>query len=211
MVFSSPPATKPMRRLSGDQNGRLAPSAPSRRRDVIESRDRTHSCDSERVTPPMTNATIVPSGDTATPVESGYSCAPAGGSSENRSTPAAAVALAHGRNTANTSAALSTAAASPPIAYGGHLRRAVSAGSDRMLDADESGAPDAIFAIVTRASPMSRRRDFGSRSRQRSSSCRSRVGVFGGSALQSISCRSTAASTSDISSPSNARRPVTIS
>jgi hypothetical protein len=60
-----------MRVLSGDQNGSATPASPSRRRAVIVSSDRTQSSASERLTLPMTNATIVPSGEIATPVESG--------------------------------------------------------------------------------------------------------------------------------------------
>ena len=53
--------------------------------------------------------------------------------------------------------------------------------------------------------------DFGSRSRQRRSSCRIAGGVVAGSASRSGVFVSTAASVSEIVSPSNSRRPVSIS
>ena len=62
-----------------------------------------------------------------------------------------------------------------------------------------------------RASPMSRSRFFGSRSRQRRSSERIAGGVDDGSADQSISWRRTAASVSLTVSPSKSRLPLSIS
>ncbi len=66
-------------------------------------------------------------------------------------------------------------------------------------------------SIATRASPTSRSRRRGSRSRQRSSSLRSPAGAPAGSADQSTSCRSTAASVSLTVSPAKRRAPVSIS
>ena len=64
---------------------------------------------------------------------------------------------------------------------------------------------------ATRASPMSRSRSLGSRSRQRVNSRRTVGGVAAGSACRSSVSRSTEAMTSEISSPLNARWPVSIS
>src|SRR5262245_52142803 len=84
MVFNLLLVKKPMRLLSGDQNGSAALSPPSRRFAPTSPRDRTHSWPSERDTAPTTNTTIVPSGEIATPLESGYSTSPDGGSTERR-------------------------------------------------------------------------------------------------------------------------------
>ena len=72
---------------------------------------------------------------------------------------------------------------------------------------DTAGASEPRASSAMRASPMSRRRRFGSRSRQRRSRARTRGGTSGGSAAVSIARVSTAASVSDTVSPSNSRRP----
>ena len=64
---------------------------------------------------------------------------------------------------------------------------------------------------ATRASPMSRSRRSGSRSRQRASNCLMCCGVSGGSLLQSISPRSVAARLSESVSPRKTCSPVSIS
>jgi hypothetical protein len=61
------------------------------------------------------------------------------------------------------------------------------------------------------ASPMSRNRFFGARSRQRRSSLRIAGGVSGGNADRSISFFRTPPSVSDTESPRNIRWPVSIS
>ena len=71
IVFSFRLVKNPIRRLSGDQNGSSAPSVSSSRRAIAESSDRTHSCETDWLMLPTTNATIVPSGEIATPEESG--------------------------------------------------------------------------------------------------------------------------------------------
>ena len=71
IVFSFRLVKYPIRRLSGDQNGSSAPSVSSSLRAIDESSDRTHSCEIDWFTLPTMNATIVPSGEIATPVESG--------------------------------------------------------------------------------------------------------------------------------------------
>ena len=72
--------------------------------------------------------------------------------------------------------------------------------------AAKSASPDSILAISTRASPMSRSRVFGSRSRQRASSRRSAAGASAGSASSRGPVVSTAASVSEHVSPSNSAR-----
>ena len=74
-----------------------------------------------------------------------------------------------------------------------------------------SPAPAMILSISTRASPISRSRILGSRSRQRARSRCRRSGVAAGSAVMLRSRVSTAASVSDTSSAANRRRPVSIS
>ena len=74
------------------------------------------------------------------------------------------------------------------------------------VTASSAGARNA-----TRASPMSRRRVLGSRSRQRRSNRTTCGGVSFGRRLQSTSSFNTAAIASDTVSPSNVRRPVSIS
>src|SRR5437016_6016523 len=61
--FSLPPAKKPIDRLSGDQNGYLAPSVPGNGRASAESSDLSHS----RVgpSPEATNASCLLSGESA--------------------------------------------------------------------------------------------------------------------------------------------------
>ena len=66
-------------------------------------------------------------------------------------------------------------------------------------------------ARAIRASPMSRIRFFGSRSRQRRSRARTLAGVSGGSASQAIGSRTTEASTSVTVSPRKRPFPVSIS
>ncbi len=70
-IFSLLLVKKPMRVLSGDQNTSCALSVPSIRRADIEPMDRTHNSFSDRTTEPTMKTTMVPSGDTAMPVESG--------------------------------------------------------------------------------------------------------------------------------------------
>jgi hypothetical protein len=61
-----------MLRLSGDQNGKWAPSPPSSRRGAVASSERTQSCDVVSDPElPTTNATVRPSGEIATSAESG--------------------------------------------------------------------------------------------------------------------------------------------
>jgi len=71
--------------------------------------------------------------------------------------------------------------------------------------------PLRMYSISRRASPMSCRRCLGSLTRQRISSSRARAGMFAGTAAQSGSLLRTDAITSEWSSPSKARRPVSIS
>ena len=82
-----------------------------------------------------------------------------------------------------------------------------SAGTPRASPA--AGAAGSSSTI--RASPMSRSRRLTSRSRHRAIRRRTDAGVDAGSAVQSMSWRKTAASVSAMSSPLNARWPVSIS
>ena len=50
----------------------------------IEPMDRTHNSFSDITTEPTMKTTMVPSGDTAIPVESGYTCSPGGGRIDKR-------------------------------------------------------------------------------------------------------------------------------
>ncbi len=77
--------------------------------------------------------------------------------------------------------------------------------------ATSSGAPAMILSSTRRASPMSRRRCFGSRMRQSRMSVRRRGGTASGRDVRLTSRVSTAASVSETSSASNRRRPVSIS
>ena len=95
----------------------------------------------------------------------------------------------------------SAASATNTVATQGHR----DAGAFRSTGTGGAAAPS------SHASPMSRSRFFGSRSRQRPRSARTWGGVSGGSFDQSGSCRSTAASTSETVSPSKQRVPVSIS
>src|SRR4029079_9549272 len=90
IVFNLFRVKNPIRRLSGDQNGRRPSSASSSRLAVNESSERTHRWVSERATTPTTNAPIAPSADNATAPESGYRRSPLGGRIDNRDTPAGA-------------------------------------------------------------------------------------------------------------------------
>jgi len=74
-----------------------------------------------------------------------------------------------------------------------------------------SAAAAGTLSSAIRASPTSRRRCFGSLTRQRCRSWVSAGPVSEGSAPQSGSARSTAASVSEIVSPANNGRPVSIS
>jgi hypothetical protein len=76
---------------------------------------------------------------------------------------------------------------------------------------NSSTAPVSTRLIETRASPMSRKRSFGSLSRHRLSRRRTLAETAGGMADHSGSVLSTAANVVEMSSPSNARRPVSIS
>ena len=78
-------------------------------------------------------------------------------------------------------------------------------------DAGGAGSSAAASSNSNRASAMSARRRLRSRSSTRRRSRRTGSGVSGGSAFQSGALLSTATSTSATSSPSNARRPVSIS
>ena len=86
IVFSFNGVKKPMRRLSGDQNGNWPPSPPSSRRTAIESSDRTHNSVSVCEAEPVKKATIVPSGEIARLAESGKRLTPCGPSTERRLT-----------------------------------------------------------------------------------------------------------------------------
>ncbi len=66
-------------------------------------------------------------------------------------------------------------------------------------------------SIAIRASPMSRRRRLGLRSRHRPITVRKAFGVLGGNASKSIASRSTAASTCATDSPLKTGRPTSIS
>ena len=70
-VLSLPSAQNPMRLLSGDQNGSIAPSAPSMRRELSVSRERTQSWVSGLIGLPTTKAAVRPSGEISTCAESG--------------------------------------------------------------------------------------------------------------------------------------------
>ena len=72
-------------------------------------------------------------------------------------------------------------------------------------------SPTSATSIATLASPMSRRRFFALRSRQRRSRPRIAGGVSPGNLSKSIGQRSTSASVCEIGSPAKRRWPVSIS
>ena len=76
---------------------------------------------------------------------------------------------------------------------------------------DAVPAASSGVSSAMRASPMSRRRRFGSRSRQRATSSRTRRGTSPGNCDRSIGFDSTPETTSATDSPSNNRRPLSIS
>jgi len=199
----------PMRRPSGDQNGSAALSVPSSRRDVIESSERTHNSFSDRATDPTTNATIVPSGDTATAVESGYTCSPGGARIDRRETPV----LVDARDDGHIAAATAAVIAIPTSA--GHSagqtrdsRGRRTAGSDAVGETSRVGSRS---SSSSRASAIELRRRFESFSRQRRSRRATGGGRSPGSSCHFGSSFNTLASVIDTSSPSNARFPVSIS
>jgi hypothetical protein len=99
----------------------------------------------------------------------------------------------------------SIASAPPTTAAHGHHSRPFPPAASAGTVVDSPG-PSAI-----RASPMSRSRLRGFRSRHRPKRPRTLAGTAAGRESQGMSCRTTAASTSVTVSPSKSRRPVSIS
>ncbi len=207
IVLSLVDVKKPIRRLSGDQKGRTAPVASSSRRATLEESDRTHSSESAPLTLPTMNATVVPSGEITTPVESGNISVPAGDRIDRRIAPWFGATGARGQRRATAPAVRTT-----PASAG--QKRATSEGRPigaaaaplRSTTAGDSGSSSS-----RRASPMALSRRRGSFSRQRRSRRRRGRGRSAGSASQSTSSLITLASVTEMSSPSKARRPVSIS
>ena len=118
------------------------------------------------------------------------------------STTARAIAVAAKRIHGSTrSASPHAAGRTPPVAVVSPVGRPVS----------PAALPAMARSSVMRASPMSRSRCLGSRSRQRTRSVRTAAGVAAGSAAKSIGWRRTAAIVSEMPSPLNNRLPVSIS
>ncbi len=193
-------ATNAMRRPSGDSAGPLAPTVPSIRRGVPSSRRLTNKYGMPPRRP--TNATVPPDGDTDTAVRFTSASGTSGGGVISKTVSGCAGVgrgqTAHAPETITAPAAAATSSPARDFVF--------AAGRATAGGALAAGSPR-----TTRASPMSRSRSRGSRSRQRATSWRTVDGVAGGSAPRSGGCVSTAASVSLIVSPSNSRRPVSIS
>lgn len=210
IFFSLPGTKKPTDRLSGDQNGNVAPSVPSSGWAVSAESGRTHSSLLPESSPAL-KTSRVPSGErTAPPVAPlKTNCVFSGGRMKER-TVRGRTDAARSQATANPTA--STRPSAAPT-HGTKVRRGVGAGTAG------AGAGSAAWTAEGRipssssnlASPMSRNRRFGSFSRQRWSAWRVRGVTEDGSAAQSGSRVTTAAMTSVTVSPPNVLSPVSIS
>ncbi len=202
--FSLPSAKNATSVPSGDQNGMSPPSAPDRRVGVPFERSLSQSAGTPVSSSIACSTSRSPPGESANPAPSEV---PGGGSSDtSRRLVASVRAWPMSHRPPKTSAASAAAAATSQAG------RALGDGAD-----ETAASPEGRLRITsgslssTRASPMSRNRCFGSRSRHRRTSPTSAGGVSAGSAANSGSRISTAASVVEMSSPSNARRPVSIS
>jgi len=117
-------------------------------------------------------------------------------------------------------AAVAAAMASTTAASGIQLARRTGVSPDATAGAvgtalltplASSAASASASSRISRASPMSRNRCFGSFTRQRAMRLRTAAGVVAGSARMSGSRIKTAAIVVEMSSPSKARRPLSIS
>ena len=202
-------AKKAMKRLSGDQNGAFASSVPARAWPARLSSGRTHS-----IVRPLVSAAMYasrrPSGDSLNRCEGARRLSVSFRRIVLRYRGASA---ATGRRIIAMPSPSADAAKSAATAQATFVRpleptsRAAAAGtrvSSPFFSASAS-------SISNRASAISARRRFGSFSRQRWRSLRIPAGTVGGSRLQSGCCVRTRARTSATSSPSNARRPASIS
>ena len=199
--FNLSPAKNPMDLPSPDQKGRRAPSVPARGLTLSPSIDRNQNCHGASE-PPAAKTTAPPSGATATcrhPVGVPYRSV-AGSRTEPSALTASRAARAKQRRRLprrgrpprmTTRSALATVIACP-------------------RSASRRRAPQTIRPTrgAHRECP---RAAFGFFSRHRRRRRRTLAGVAAGNAVWSGSARNTAANVSETSSPSNARRPVSIS
>ncbi len=197
--FSEPSAKNPIVRLSGDQNGSVAPSVPSSGSAVVVESERN-----QRRVPfalEAANTICVPSGDRA----NADGC-DVGGVTMSRRVSGGGVSL-RWRTAGTASAAAATRTTAVAMIHAVDERRADAGAAAATCGAVSSRGP----SNISRASPMSRSRFFGSFSRHRCNSRRTPGGIVAGNAARSGVSRSTDASSSLTSSPANARRPVSIS
>ena len=167
------PARQPEPPAVRRPNGSSAPSESSSLRAIDESSDRTQSCEIRLVHAADDERDHRAVGGDRDARRIRISSAPAAGAAKI-ATPAGAVTMGLGQNTA----------APPPRSARRRRPDGIRQPNTRAVRRARAGCrrgrvrlAGSMFAIVTRASPMSRRRSFGSRSRQRSSSCRSGGGV----------------------------------
>ena len=204
LIFSS--AKNPIDRLSGDQNGPAAPSVPGSSCAVMLSSDLTHS----RLRPVATfarNAIRRPSGETANPA----------GVPPGALVRALSVVSVHPPGGATTkrnicgSASVRRMYSVPPRAAMVTSNTAAAIQPRLSITGAGAGSARAGSSITKSAVEMSAIRRLRSFSRHRWISVRIATGISGGNAVQTGSLLSTEASVSLTSSPSNARRPVSIS
>ena len=177
IVFSLALVKKPIRRLSGDQNGSTAPSASSSRRAAIESSDRTHSCVAVCVTradDERHHRAVGRNRDAGRiRIEARR---PAAAARRARASRRSAPVRGRGHSNAATPAVTTT-----PASAG--QRRATSDGARGRRGRRRRGAPARVSSSSSRASPIALRRLRGSFSRQRRSSRRTDAGRSGGQRL----------------------------
>ena len=196
-------------RLSGVQKMARTPSLSGTSRSSIVSSARIHS----RTFSPARlarNASSRPSGESAWPASK---CAPRGAATLTRKAGSPEPTAAPGPRPIHgeTRAVVNSAPASVHPARESHGDREERPRSSFASAVSRSRSTALASSISRRASPMSDSRRPGSFVRQRLSSRRTDDDVPSGSAVQSGSVLITFASVTDTSSPSNVRRPVSIS
>ncbi len=202
--FSAPPAKKPTERPLGAQKGNVAPSVPATGCTVVVDRDRSHKRDGP--SPEATKTICRPSGDSAK--DAGLSVP--GVEISRRVSAGVGGGVSRRCRSAGTASA---AAATTDAVATSHGARPRAGADDTPVVVALSTADGAAMAssISSRASAASASRRLRSFSRHRRRSVRIAAGVFTGSAVQSGSLLTTAAIVSVVSSPLNARCPVSIS
>jgi hypothetical protein len=198
-------AKNPMERPSGDQNGCAPPSVPGMARTSWEPRSRNQILQVDSVPARPTNTRRAPSG------ESVAECAIIPSGRPSSDTVRRGVADAGDRSSHQVPPTAPRASTATPTA-----RRRQSGNGPAWTDASDrgtisSGAPASTSSSTTRASPIACRRSRGLLRRHRRSSRTTGAGVSPGRAPQSGSSLRTLASTCEVVSPTNRRRPASIS